>query len=145
MGPCCHFVERNLLFWQQPGLFEDSLGTTLANNSTRCNSVPVLEDPFDDKRCQNKEENYHSTWNLVIFKKLSENSVKCHSDNGSLRFILMHEGYQRKRRLLCIPIMSFWNHPESHYNLSLDIRSHEYTSHYLHLLFSNLMKHLPLN
>lgn len=29
--------------WQQPGLFENCHGTTLTNNSIRCNPVPVKE------------------------------------------------------------------------------------------------------
>ena len=46
MGFFCQFGESNLLFWQQPGLFGDSLWpTTLIYNL-----IPVLETSLGNKR-----------------------------------------------------------------------------------------------
>ena len=50
IGPCCQFVESNLLSWQQPGLFGDFNGTALANNLIGCDPILVLEASFGDKR-----------------------------------------------------------------------------------------------
>lgn len=52
MGPYCHFVEINLLSWQQWGLLEDFYRMFLVNDSIRCNSILILKVSFSDKRWQ---------------------------------------------------------------------------------------------
>lgn len=50
MKPCCHFGQSKLLLCQQPGLFGDTHGTPLANNSCRYNSNLVVEVSLGAKR-----------------------------------------------------------------------------------------------
>lgn len=51
VGHCHQFVESSLQSCSQSGWFGDSHGIPLPNNSTRCNTVSVLEASFNDKQC----------------------------------------------------------------------------------------------
>lgn len=50
MGPCCLFMESNLLHWQQPELFGSFHGRDPLANSIRWNPVQILEAFFGDRR-----------------------------------------------------------------------------------------------
>ena len=50
-GASCQFVKSNGKSWQKSGLFGDSCGDPLDNNSTKCNPIPVMNAACGDKKC----------------------------------------------------------------------------------------------
>lgn len=49
MKSCHQFVENNVQFWQQPGLFVNFYWIFLANNLIICSSILVAQASLDDK------------------------------------------------------------------------------------------------